>query len=415
MKAHAQPQVKPAPSSSFTHARSGLLQRKCACGGTLGLDGECAECRRKRLTLQRRPFDQAEPSAAPPIVHDVLNSPGQPLDANTRTFMEPRLGYDFSQVRVHTDTRAAASARTIDAVAYTVGHHVVLPGDTESVAVGDGRVLAHELAHVVQQRGGDTSDTPQTISAPDTRWECEADSAAEAVTAGRSFRPTQLTGPALQRQAPPPPPPTLTGLSATRVAFNNAGAPDGANCAPALPAALGVDGPEPGANGMEMIFRIHGAIPADTEFDITRTRATGTWERDAAGAWTRLGGDPAGTSDDHHDDDECLTPVARRIFVIDTPGVGALDPRGPPPFGDGTVVAAAATAAVRKHSFAEWVIARNRPLGIDWVPISSPLFHRWHSVISVESVGGVWTRVDTPSGQHNEIELGSIATTGPTP
>jgi len=364
--------------------------------------------------LQQRPFDQADPAAAPPIVHDVLNSPGQPLDANARDFMEPRLGHDFSRVRVHTDARAAASARAIGAIAYTVGRHVVLPGDTESVAVGDGRLLAHELAHVVQQRGGDASYTPQANSALDSVWEREADSAAEAVTAGRSFHPTRLTESAMQRQAPPPPSPTLAGLSATRIAFNNAGVTDWANCAAAPPPALGVDGPNAGANGMEMIFQIHGAIPAGTEFEITRTKATGTWEQNAAGAWSRLGGDPAGTRDDHHDDDECLTPVGGRIFATDRPGMWRLDARGQS-FPDRTVVSHAATAAVRKHSFAEWVIARNRPLGIGWVPISSPLLHRWHSIVSVAPVGGVWTRVNTPSGQHNEIELGSITTTGATP
>jgi len=86
-------QVKnPEKSPSFAPSRPGLLQRKCACRGTPGLDGDCAECRRKRLTTsQRRPFDQADPAGAPSIVHDVLNSPGKPLDANARDFMEPRL------------------------------------------------------------------------------------------------------------------------------------------------------------------------------------------------------------------------------------------------------------------------------------------------------------------------------------
>jgi hypothetical protein len=70
---------------------------------------------------------------------------------------------------------------------------------------------------------------------------------------------------------------------------------------------------------------------------------------------------------------------------------------------------------VRKHSFAEWVIARNRPLGINWMAISKPVFHRWHSIVSVALVAGTWTRVDTPSGQANEIELGGIGTSGATP
>src|SRR5215208_7150058 len=78
-----------------------MLQRRCACGGTPGPDGECAECRKKRL--QRRSTRQAEPSAVPPIVHDVLRSPGLPLDANTRTFTEPRFGHDFSVVPAHAD------------------------------------------------------------------------------------------------------------------------------------------------------------------------------------------------------------------------------------------------------------------------------------------------------------------------
>jgi hypothetical protein len=78
-------------------------------------------------------------------------------------------------------------------------------------------------------------------------------------------------------------------------------------------------------------------------------------------------------------------------------------------------VAATATAAVRKLSFAEWVMAGNRRLRIGWQRISVPTFHWWHSILSVSLVGGVWTRVDTPSGQHNEIEPGSIGTTDATP
>src|SRR5437868_7786542 len=84
-----------------------FLQRKCACGGTPGVDGECAECRSKRLALQRRSPSQTGLSTVPPIVHNVLRSPGQPLESGTRAFMEPRFGRDFSQVRVHTDAQAA--------------------------------------------------------------------------------------------------------------------------------------------------------------------------------------------------------------------------------------------------------------------------------------------------------------------
>jgi hypothetical protein len=97
------------------------LQRKCACGGTPGPTGDCKECSKKRRSLQRETRNSElgtwNGSAVPPIVHEVLRSPGQPLDAGTRAFMEPRFGHDFSQVRLHTDVRVAESAETLDALA----------------------------------------------------------------------------------------------------------------------------------------------------------------------------------------------------------------------------------------------------------------------------------------------------------
>jgi Domain of unknown function (DUF4157) len=86
------------------------------------------------------------------IVHDVLRLPGQPLDSDTRAFMEPRLGCDFSQVRIHTDQQAAESAQSVGARAYTKGRNVVF-GDRQYVpeTAAGRRLLAHELAHVVQQ------------------------------------------------------------------------------------------------------------------------------------------------------------------------------------------------------------------------------------------------------------------------
>ena len=58
-------------------------------------------------------------------MHQALRSPGQPLDHATRAYFEPRFGHDFSQVRVHTDDRAAASARAVNARAYAVGREIV--------------------------------------------------------------------------------------------------------------------------------------------------------------------------------------------------------------------------------------------------------------------------------------------------
>lgn len=102
--------------------------------------------------LQRKAADDATVDAAPPVVHEVLQSPGQPLDAGARAFLEPRLGHDFSQVRVHTDARAAESARAVKAVAYTVGRDIVFAAGQHAPGSQRGRhLLAHELAHTLQQ------------------------------------------------------------------------------------------------------------------------------------------------------------------------------------------------------------------------------------------------------------------------
>jgi hypothetical protein len=102
------------------------------------------------------PADLCPCHDAPPVVGEVLRSAGRPLDAATRAFVEPRFGRDFGDVRVHTDERAAESASAVDALAYTVGSNVVFgAGQYAPGTSGGQRLLAHELAHVVQQeRGG---------------------------------------------------------------------------------------------------------------------------------------------------------------------------------------------------------------------------------------------------------------------
>jgi len=113
--------------------------------------------------LQTKPISGPSPVSSssrisspyvPAIVHEVLRSPGQPLDGATRAFMEPRLGYDFSQVRVHADRKAAESAIASNALAYTVGQNVVFGEGQYSPNTASGRrLLVHELTHVIQQRG----------------------------------------------------------------------------------------------------------------------------------------------------------------------------------------------------------------------------------------------------------------------
>jgi Domain of unknown function (DUF4157)/OmpA family len=173
-----------------------LLQRKCACGGS------CPRCQSALLqtklkisepsdryeqeadhiadqimrmpdsTVQRQAvpeeeemiqrkaaFNQAAPSASTQessdvlsIVHEVLNSSGQPLDLTTRTFMESRFGNDFSHVRIHTDETASRTAQDVKALAYTTGSHIVFGVGQYSPQTTSGkRLIAHELVHTMQQ------------------------------------------------------------------------------------------------------------------------------------------------------------------------------------------------------------------------------------------------------------------------
>jgi hypothetical protein len=121
----------------------------CACGGA------CLTC---LTTPPAEGVEAADPRRpeGPSLVHEVLRSPGRPLDPATRAFMEPRFGHDFSRVRVHTDGRAAESSRSIEARAYTAGADIVFGAGQYSPHTETGRhLLAHELTHVLQQRRGD--------------------------------------------------------------------------------------------------------------------------------------------------------------------------------------------------------------------------------------------------------------------
>jgi hypothetical protein len=91
---------------------------------------------------------------AAPLVGNVLSSTGQPLDADTRRFFAARFGHDFANVRVHADGAAAASAHSVNALAYTVGQDIVFGAGQYAPNTSAGkRLLAHELTHVVQQSG----------------------------------------------------------------------------------------------------------------------------------------------------------------------------------------------------------------------------------------------------------------------
>jgi len=190
-----------------TPARSLLVLRQCACSASAEASGEGEEFRRKRslepervilpMLAVNRPGDIWEQEAdraaeaalrgpasgrkaaggpgtggerpvSPPVlrkvrrsspgnetpqtVQEALASPGQPLEAETRAFMEARFGYDFGQVRVHADRGAVQSAREMNALAYTVGQDLVFgAGQYAPHTVEGQKLLAHELAHTLQQ------------------------------------------------------------------------------------------------------------------------------------------------------------------------------------------------------------------------------------------------------------------------
>lgn len=185
-------------AGSVSAPRRGVLQRKCACGGSAGPSGECSECGRKRLSggrlqtklrigaandplekeadmvarqvtadtvdrimsrapscVQRmsgQPMGQSE--MAPASVGRVLSTSGEPLRPALKQDMERRFGYDFSQVRLHADSLADRSAREVNARAYTVGNNIVFSKGQLHPEQKEGRwLLAHELTHVIQQTG----------------------------------------------------------------------------------------------------------------------------------------------------------------------------------------------------------------------------------------------------------------------
>jgi hypothetical protein len=147
--------------------------------------------------------DNSIPVKSRARVGAVLKSPGRALDAATRRRMEPLFGFDFSQVRVHDDAAAAASAAGIGARAFAAGPHIVFGHDEHAPGTSAGAMLiAHELAHVVQQRGPSNVD-PDSLHVGDARDSAESSAhrAAQQVIAGRAAGPalTSNGAPAIRR------------------------------------------------------------------------------------------------------------------------------------------------------------------------------------------------------------------------
>ena len=133
------------------------IQRKCK---------HCEEEEKKEV--QRKESSSAAPETDIGFEQYVtgLGTQGRVLPSDTRSFFEPRFGYDFSNVRVHTGSDAAQSARSINALAYTTGNNIVFDsGQYDPYSASGKRLLAHELTHVVQQQSAPRRQAVQRTSA----------------------------------------------------------------------------------------------------------------------------------------------------------------------------------------------------------------------------------------------------------
>lgn len=124
------------------------------------LQRKCAHCEEEEKIQKKSEGGAIAGIEAPSIVHDVINSGGQPLDSRTRKFFEPRFGHNFSHVLVHSGPTAEQSARDLNAYAYTVGQNIVFGTGRFAPESHEGRkLIAHELTHVLQQRSVPTKVT----------------------------------------------------------------------------------------------------------------------------------------------------------------------------------------------------------------------------------------------------------------
>ncbi len=318
----------------------------------------CAACASDEELIQIKTNGHVTPEVTPAIGADIqlLQSGGQPLSRSERSFFEPRIGANFSNVRVHNYTKANNVARSINARAFTHGHNVVFGAGEYSPNTSAGKKLfAHELTHVVQQSGHLDQMIMRTPSISD--WE---------------FHNTDGTNTADD------------------------------NCCALCPRPLGVGNRYSGriVNGMELQPFIANH-ESGASYDIGRVIERSVWEK-IGGSWNLLGNRPSGSDDDPNNDDECLTPMFYTprgeyyLYVEDQPG-----------FGSTGFLDASATEAVYKASFIESVEITDAGGTTTTDPTTCP----WHTVLWLTKSGGAWA-VDAA---RSEIELGSVTvgTTAP--
>jgi hypothetical protein len=180
----------------------GRIRRQCAeCAAKErkeeenGYGSEGEEEEKKKRVKRKRANERSHVDASSRVI-GVTRSGGAPLDPDTRAFMEPRFGFDFSSVRIHADSQAADAARSVNAHAYTLGSSVVFGAGKFAPASDSGRrLLAHELAHVVQQSGGPAVATVRRSPAGNKAIQAVIDSGDPAGIDGLETAPLQLATP----------------------------------------------------------------------------------------------------------------------------------------------------------------------------------------------------------------------------
>jgi outer membrane protein OmpA-like peptidoglycan-associated protein len=179
----------PDPVSRTLQGAPAIVQRRCK------------ECEEEDKKLQGKAEGGGGLRVSPDVESQIagLKGAGRPLPASVRSYFEPRFGQDFGQVRLHTGSAAAASARSLGALAYTVGPHIVFGAGQYRPEAHDGRrVLAHELTHVVQQsRGGGRSLQRLVCEAGTLRDTRCSDAQGAGHPSGFSVEPFDLDSPRL--------------------------------------------------------------------------------------------------------------------------------------------------------------------------------------------------------------------------
>lgn len=175
----------------------GTIQRECACGGT------CAKCQssagsslRNNLTQPTQSAQRNEQGPGVNLKQNIVSdSGGEPLDRRTRGSMESHFGSDFSEVRIHRDSQAAASAETLNANAYTIGRDIYFASGRYAPETSEGKkLLAHELVHTLQQSSFASSGPADSLGSnivvdPDKSLEHDADQVAAEVASPASDEP----------------------------------------------------------------------------------------------------------------------------------------------------------------------------------------------------------------------------------